>query len=182
MRRTSYSFSSAVIERRGLWMRRADLERLVAQRSEERRRWASREEIAKLAGCSHPTVDRAITSGAIELRPAPRTTATRSLERVSAERWAAEWRRKRRALERNARRRRSRVPSDPPDDGHVWLDTATAALVAGVSENWLRTLAASSKAPATRCGRKLWWRRDLIESFAAARVRRGTCGDGIPGN
>jgi hypothetical protein len=152
------------------WMRAEDLERLAEHRSEDHRRWASYAEIEQLAGCSNGTLDRAIRAGEVEVRAARTDRAQRSLERASAERWAVEWRSERDAARKRRDARARRESEEPPDDGHVWLDTTTAALVVGVTENWLRHLASTSKAPATRRGRRWWWRRDLVESFAAARV------------
>ena len=116
------------------WMRQNDLDRLLEQRAEEGRLWVSRKEVAALAGCSTPTVDRAIAQGAISVRDRPRPTAKRSLERESAERWAAQWRAKR-AIERSRVRSEAGPSSRPPDDEYVWLDTSTAALIVGVTEN-----------------------------------------------
>lgn len=152
-----------------MWMREADLEHLVETRAGEHRLWATYAEIEKLAGCSNGTLDRAVRQGKIEVRPEPRTRATRSLERESAERWARRWRKQRGEMGRRRDRWEERAPGSPPDDVHVWLDTPTAALVVGVTQNWLRHLARNGRAPVTRNGRRLWWRRDLLEAFAGAR-------------
>lgn len=156
---------------RGAWMRREDLEIIATKRSSDRARWMSREEVERLAGCSIATVDRAVGLGEIELRPGPRVIAQRSLGRQSAERWAAEYRARRAAAERRRAAGTAPESTEAPDDEHLWWDTTTAALVVGISENWLRALAAASRVPVTRRGRRMWWRRDLVESFAAARVR-----------
>ena len=61
------------------------------------------------------------------------------------------------------------MASGDRDAEHVWLATATAAVIVGFTAPWMRHLAETQRAPATRVGRRWWWRRDLIEAFGAAR-------------
>lgn len=132
--------------------------------------WVSRAQVARWAGCTLKTVDRAARMGQIVVRPGERTRGMPSLDRKSAHRWASSW-----AAEREAARQASQArhsPAGPPDDEHVWLDTATAAVVVGFTVPWMRHLAENQRAPATKVGRHWWWRRDLIEAYAAARVIR----------
>lgn len=158
---------------KGAWMREEHLEAIAQEREEERRLWVSREEVQRLAGCTGGPVDLAIARGRIAVWPGARRRSMPSLERESAERWAREWVERRRGAELRRQERAVKEPSGPPEDGNVWLDTATAAKIVGVTENWLSAMAASSRAPVTRRGWRLWWRRDLVEAFAAARVREG---------
>ncbi len=129
-------------------------------------RWVSREKVASWAGCTHKTVDRAVRLGLIVQRTGERTRGMPSLDRASAEAWATAW-----ATEQQARRgRRALRRSGPPDDGDVWLNTATAAIITGLTVPWMRRLAEAQRAPATKVGQRWWWRRDHVEIYAAARV------------
>ena len=130
-------------------------------------RWVSRAQVAALAGCDLKTVHRAVTLGQIDVRPGARTRGMPSLERESAQRWATTWAADKRA---RAERRAHRPPTGPPNDEHVWLDTATAAVVVGFTVPWMRRLAEMERAPATKVGQRWWWRRDLIETYGAARA------------
>ena len=136
-------------------------------------RWASRAQVAAWAGCDLKTVDRAIKLDEIDVRPGERTRGMPSLERESAQRWATTWAADKRA---KAERRAARPSTGPPDDEHVWLDTATAAVVVGFTVPWMRRLAEMERAPATKVGQRWWWRRDLIEASAAARALQQTHG------
>lgn len=129
--------------------------------------WLSFAQVQELARCSEPTVIRAVAAGEIrQRRELPRGVP--SLERASAETWAKSWR----AKQAHRPAPRKRRPQGPPDLEHVWLNTPTAALVVGVAPSWLVTLAAAGRAPHTRVGRRLWWRRDHVEIMAAARAAR----------
>ncbi len=94
-----------------------------------------------------------------------------SLERESARRWATLWATQRQAARRAAKDNMiRRPPAGPPNDEHVWLDTTTAAIIVGFTAPWMRHLAETQRAPATTVAARWWWRRDLIESYAAARA------------
>ena len=134
----------------------------------DRDRWVSRAQVAEWAGCDLKTVHRAITLGQIEVRPGERTRGMPSLDRESAQRWATSW-----AADKQARAER-RSAMGPPDDEHVWLDTAAAAVVVGVTVPWMRRLADTQRAPATKVGQRWWWSGDLIEAYGAARAVRQT--------
>ena len=96
-----------------------------------------------------------------------------SLDRDSAQLWATSWAA---AREASAERRARQQPAGPPDDEHVWLDTATAAVVVGFTVPWMRRLAEMERAPATKVGTRGWWRRDLVEAYGAARAaERNSC-------
>ena len=73
--------------------------------------------------------------------------------------------------------RRPRPPDgvaewEPPNDGHVWLSASTAALVLGISRVRVCQLARADRIPHMRRRERLWFRRDLLEQYAAARVAR----------
>lgn len=130
-----------------------------------------REQVAAWAGCTTKTVDRAARLGLIVVRPGERSRGMPSLDRDTGHQWALECAAERQA---SAERRAHRVPAGPPDDEHVWLDTAAAAVLVGYTVPWMRHLAEVGRAPATRAGRHWWWRRDLTEAYAAARAATRT--------
>ena len=132
--------------------------------------WITQAEAAKLAGCSRGVIQRYAGTGRIRRR-FPRDRRTPTIERASAEEFAAWWHQRQAADEEERYERTTR--NRPPDDGDVWLALPTAALVIGVSRERLRSLAVRGGIPATRRGRRWWLRRRDVEQFAAA----GTAGE-----
>ena len=116
------------------------------------------------------TIERHVSRRRIERRhPAGRKTPT--LNHSSVEEFTGWWRmQEREAQERRRRERGALARLGPPEDGEVWLLGTTAALVVGVSPQYLGRLALSGRLPAYRepSGRRWWFRRRDIEQYAAA--------------
>lgn len=72
--------------------------------------------------------------------------------------------------QRQAQRQERRKAPGPLRDGHVWLNSQTAALLLGVGRTRVSQLAARGSLPHQRHGGRLWFRRDQIEQVAAARA------------
>ena len=123
--------------------------------------------VMQMAGCSEPTVLRAIRLGQIDQRTGlPRGVL--SLGRASAEQWADRWRaRPERTPQRNRRRRTA-----PPDDQHQWISTKEASLFVGRSPAWLFDRAGRGLAPHVRASNRLWCRRDQVQAMGAVREPR----------
>lgn len=132
--------------------------------------WITQRAAAEIIGCSPGAVERYAAAGLIQRRwPVGRKTPT--IDRASAEQFRPWWEahvaeEERKRLEREARA----ATSGPPMDGDVWLDSATAALVIGVSAQYVGRLAASERIPATRRRRCWWFRRRDVEQFVAVRA------------
>jgi hypothetical protein len=153
------------------WVEETSLTDLV----EAEAQWVSWSQAADLVGCSRGVIATAVRQGRIEQRDVPR--ALPSLKRSSVEAFKAEYVSQVRDREETARARAAaaaerQVALGPPDDGHVWLDVATTALVLGVSRSRVAQLAATDRLPHWRSntGRR-WFRRDHVELVAAARAR-----------
>lgn len=153
------------------WVTASSVEALRASRD----RWVSRKEAARLAGCSATTIGEAAGRGEI----VSRELAGRfwpALDRVSVEAWAEQ------RAAREAARARAQAPrrpvTGPPDDGDVWLDAETAALVLGFTREWVRKMARREQLPAVRRGQQWWFRRRDVEQAAAARALRVQWGRG----
>lgn len=142
------------------WVGRDSLEAVAA----ERRRWLSHVSAAQLVGISPSTLSKAVARG--EMRPRHVDRALPSLSRDEVLAWAA--RRQRRKADRQARLRARAERAGPPDDGRVWLDVETTALVLQCSPRWVRALAQEERLPHVRRGRRLWFVREHIEGVSAA--------------
>lgn len=136
--------------------------------------WITLAEASALIGCSRHTVERYVGSGQIRRRY-PRARRTPTLDRASVESFAAWWQERGREMEQRRREQRSQRLG-PPQDGEVWLDSATAALVLGYSPQYLGRLALAERVPGYREGlgrpSRWWFRRRDIEQLAAARAKR----------
>ena len=146
------------------WMLEADVRAVAAERA----RWVSLVDASRIAGCAAQTLTKAVRDGLIEQR-ATTNRAVPSLDRASVEEFAAGRYAERSARERADRQRRrvQQLWATPPQDGHVWLDTTTAALVLGLSRSRVYQLATEDRLPSTlRAGRR-WFRRDHVEQRAA---------------
>ena len=97
-------------------------------------RWITQAQAAELAGCSRHTIERYLATGRIRRRY-PRGRKPPTIDRASAEEFATWWAGRAEAAERARAERSGRWR--PPTDGEVWLDVPTAALVAGVSRQYL---------------------------------------------
>lgn len=150
-----------------LWFRETSVTSFVAERD----LWVSYATGATIAGCSVGTLKRAVGQGTVEARPLT-NTARPSLRRVSVEQFAADLtERRHQDTQARADAAISRPASAPPDDGDVWLDASTTALILGISTTRLGQLAAADRIPHQMRGRRRWYRRGDIERLAAARAR-----------
>lgn len=151
-----------------VWICEDDVDALL----EERQRWISSSAAAAIIGVSSSTVTAHARAGLIEQRPGAGRTA--SLSRASVERYAEQ---RRAELEQRARDRAIKhTQTGPPDDGQVWFDTTTTALVLGVSTTRLRQLALRGRLPFTEHGARRWFARHHVEQRAAARALARACG------
>jgi Mn-dependent DtxR family transcriptional regulator len=141
-------------------------ERSVAERAVERRRWVSHESAAALTGIPSSTVTAAVSRG--ELHPRAVHRALPSLDRAEVLKWAEVRRRQQVLAEARRRGRAARV--GPPDDGRVWLDAGTVALLLNVSPRWVRAMAKDDRLPHVRRGRRLWFLRENMEQVSARRA------------
>ena len=81
-----------------------------------------------------------------------------SLDRQSVTEFAGEW-----AVTNQHRADRPRPVSAPPDDEEVWLDSATTALVLGISQSRLNQLALADRLPCVVRGKRRWFRRTHVD-------------------
>lgn len=152
--------------RDGVWV--ADAE-AVRARQRDREEWISFAGAARLLGCSTATIGYHARVGHLEQRPVT-STGHPSLRLTSVLTFGEH-----RARDREARANRSEPlrASAPPDDHHVWLDTATVAIMLAISDSRVRQLARRGSLPfITRGKRRRWFRRDHVEVIAAARAAR----------
>lgn len=99
-------------------------------------------DLVQLRGGTGGVLDEDDCQGGSRRAARGREHAVPSLERTSVERFAGEWQERRRAeIGRQAAAR----TSGPPNDGDVWLDAATAAIVLEVSASRARQLARSER-------------------------------------
>lgn len=159
----------AVLLRGRWWIDQRGIEKLAQDRS----RWISFAEAGRMAGCSANTIGRAVKRGLITQRPVT-NRALPSLDRSSAMRFA-ETRAAAKTAAAEARTARPTRQSGPPDDGDVWLDTRTTALLLGISITRVAQLARRGRLPCTDTGGRRWFRRSHIEQIAAARVLARRC-------
>lgn len=155
---------------------RASVSALAARRAADERDWVSQAEAAALVGCSHARVPELVAEGLLVQRPSPRGQA--SIGRASTVRAALAWADRQAAHEVARQERAAARPSNAaPDDGQVWVTTATAALVMGMSRNGVGERIRAGTLPAVLRGNRYWMRRTDVETAAAARVfasRRGS--------
>lgn len=149
-----------------LWLRETDVANFVAHRDH----WISHAAAASIAGCSPSTIHRAVAHGAIMARQVS-APARPSLSRTSVQEFAADLAlRRQHTAQARADAEDRRPASGPPDDGDVWLDAGTTALVLGISTTRLGQLAPAGRVPHQVRGRRRWYRRGDIERLAAARA------------
>jgi excisionase family DNA binding protein len=153
-------------QRDGVWVANAAS---VCERRAECEEWVSFGEAARVVGCAISTISYHARTGHIEQRPIT-STGRPSLRRSAVHEFA---RQRAAALAVRAEQSERPRPNQPPDDGHVWLDTVTVALMLGVSDSRVRQLACQGRLPFVHPGRRRWFRRDHIEVIAAARALRG---------
>lgn len=149
-----------------IWLRESTVNDYVTARQQ----WLSHTAAAALAGCSTSTIARAADRGTIEARHLE-GTAHASLSRASVEKFAAALTvRRQEAARARADTSKRRSPSDPPEDGDVWLDATTTALVLRISTTRLGQLAETGRVPHEVRGRRRWYRRGDVERLSAARA------------
>lgn len=90
------------------------------------------------------------------------------MERFAA--WYAQERAADAAAREVAAAQPARSTGGPPDDTCVRLDTATTALVLGVSPRYVARMAVTERLPGVRSGRGWWFRRSDVDQQAAART------------
>lgn len=131
--------------------------------------WITWQQAADIVGCAPSTMyHHYVDSGVIKHRD--HRARRGSLDRASVERFAAEHRRL--LAERDAARRRAARPRRPGPRSleGVWLGSGTTALMFGFSRERLHQLLRAGRIPATREGRRWWFRRDHVEQLVAARA------------
>jgi hypothetical protein len=140
----------------------------VEEIAEDRSRWVSFDEAGRMAGCAANTIAHAVRQGMIVQRPVL-NKALPSLDRSSVLTFAEAKAAKAKAAA-EARANRPQRLTGPPDDGDVWLDARTTALVLGISLTRVGQLARRGRVPCTVVGGRRWFRRRHIEQIAAARA------------
>jgi excisionase family DNA binding protein len=148
---------------RSWWIRKDSLEPVAQERS----RWISHATAAKLLGAAPTTVTAAVARGELHTRGVAH--ALPSLDRDEVEAWL-EARRQRKAAREARRLEREAMSTAAPDDGRVWLDAETVAIMLGLSARRIRQLATEERLPCTRRGRRVWFLREHIEEICAARA------------
>jgi excisionase family DNA binding protein len=154
--------------RERLWLVHRDA---VAAYAAEEARWITWVEAARLIGAPRHVVESWIRDGRLRTRNVPR--AKPSVERLSAEALAVEWRAI--VTEREARRRarqrsldaRRRLAS-PPADGEMWLTPSQAAELLGCSQQAVRNRVHSERLPGIQRAGRIWLRRRDVEQAARA--------------
>lgn len=143
----------------------------VTAHAAEEARWITWVQAAQMIGAPRHIVESWIRDGRLRTRKAPRQKA--SVERISAEALAVEWRSM--VTEREARRRRVEARkrlAHPPDDGEDWLTPRQAAELLGCSQQAVRNRVHSERLPGIQRGRRIWLRRGDVEQVARAQVFR----------
>jgi excisionase family DNA binding protein len=158
--------------RERLWLVHRDA---VAAYAVEEARWITWVEAARLIGAPRHVVESWIRDGRLRTRVAPR--AKPSVERLSAEALAVEWRAivaereaKRRAQRRSVEARR-RLAS-PPADGQEWLTPSQAAELLGCSQQAVRNRVHSERMPGIQVGGRIWIRRRDVDRIVRAATLR----------
>jgi excisionase family DNA binding protein len=148
---------------------RASVLQLADRRAADAREWVSQAGAAAIVGCSHARVPHLVAEGLLVQRPGPRVQA--SISRASAEQAAQVWS-DRLKVAKAARDERvaTRRSNAAPKDGQVWMTTATAALVLGMSRNGVGERIRAGTLPAVLRGNRYWLRRTDVETAAAARA------------
>ena len=134
--------------------------------------WVTWQWATDKTGCPRASLYRFMQEGRIRHR---RGRVRRgSLDRASVEAFATWFAAEKRSLAIEKARARAaasrQAEHGPPPDGEVWLDSTTAALVIGVSAQYVARLATNGRYPAVYRGRQWWLRRSHVEQLAAARI------------
>jgi hypothetical protein len=151
-----------------LWVSRDSVE---AHKAEEAR-WVTHVEAAELIGCTRHNVALLVDSGELAHRIAPRRRP--SIDQEAAVAFRPVWTERQEALQQAIRERYAarRPATAPPDDGDVWVSTATAALALGITPNAVRQRVERGTLPHRRTATRLWFRRRDVEAAAAAQAFR----------
>lgn len=137
------------------------------------REWITWEEAADLTGCPRGTLYKYMRAGHLQHRG--KRVRRGALDRESVEQFAKRVQpllelREQQKRARLARRERRLAVSGPPSTDDIWLKPSTAALVVGVSPQYLIRLAGEERVPAVRRGKRWWFRRHDVEQLAAVRA------------
>ncbi len=152
-----------------VWVSGESVDRLIVARAADEQEWVSQADAAQVVGCSRGRIPELIEEGLLVQRPGPRWRA--SISRESAVSASEVWSQRVRGTElKRDERRRTRPTNEPPDDGHVWVTTTTAALTLGLTRNGVGQRIRAGTLPGTRRGNRYWLRRQDVEVAAAARA------------
>ncbi|UFN45201.1 helix-turn-helix domain-containing protein [Nocardioides okcheonensis] len=152
-----------------VWVSGESVDRLIVARAADEQEWVSQADAAQVVGCSRGRIPELIKEGLLVQRPGPRWRA--SISRESAVSASEVWSQRVRGTElKRDERRRTRPTNEPPDDGHVWVTTTTAALTLGLTRNGVGQRIRAGTLPGTRRGNRYWLRRQDVEVAAAARA------------
>jgi hypothetical protein len=128
-----------------------------------------------MVGASATTIARAARPGVIEQRDVDRwlpSLRRDSVERFKSQHAAEQQLRDRKRAHVELQHSRQRALTEPPDDGQVWLNALTAALLLGVTVGRVRQLARAERLPHQLRAGRYWFRRTDVEQAAAARAFR----------
>ncbi|PVG82137.1 hypothetical protein DDE18_15795 [Nocardioides gansuensis] len=142
----------------------------VLRLREERGQWMSWQEAADLIGCSRHVVAKLLEAGHLHQRQVNRTASlsrasVEAAARVYAEQQAAAA--QARAARQLAKEQALLERTAPPENGEVWIDVTTAALLLGVTAHAVRQRIRHGRFPASRRGGPLWVRRADVEQASA---------------
>lgn len=161
-----------------LWFSATQVRALAAERAQ----WITWNAAADMLGCPRSLIPKLIEEGHLEQRTAP--TFWPSLRRSTVVAYVEPYKQdlataaRHRETVEQARRERTAGPQD----GGVWLDLATAALVLDLTTSGVLVRIHGGRLPATKLGRRWWMRRGDVERAAAADVflaRTDTRSDGV---
>lgn len=136
---------------------------------EDEAKWCTHVQAAALIGCTRHDVARLVESGELPHRVTAKCKP--SVDKAAAIAFRPIWKERKRARVSAAREhaKAKRSPNAPPDDGDVWLDTRTTALVLGMSPSGVRLRVERGTLPAVNTGTRLWFRRRDVEIASSVR-------------
>lgn len=129
--------------------------------------WITRRRAAELLECSTNTVDRLITIGDLQTRPAAPSRGG-SLDQDQVVALAARRYEEREAITRNRVLREQRRVV-PPDNDHEWLTASQAARVVRVTPMAIYKRVQRGTIPYTDHGGRHWFRHDHMKLLANSR-------------
>jgi len=154
------------------WYAQADVDDLAERRRRPQAHtgWLTYREAAAAAGCSEPTIAYYVRQGRIDQREVPRRYP--SLREQSVAEFARWWAHEQVVLRRAREDRQAHVAEREatPDAAVVWLSSAEVAIMLSVTRAWVRLLGRADRLPATVHRHRLWFQRQHIEQYIAARA------------